>query len=602
MTQGNRPWESDKGATLIMLASALVFLMGIAAMAVDLAALRFDRRADRLASDAAVTAGAIAIDPLAGSDAAAACQIAWEYLLLNLEDEGGSISPPACSTVFAGSCGNPLVAREATASAGPYTIEITHPVPDGHELMAGQAIDPDIDGGSCQRLGVSVQRTREYAFARVMGFDTGSTYVRSVARIAVKPGEGELVPLLVLEPISCDALLTSGQGKVTVSYFMDTPGYIVVDSDGSKTSNPNRCGNNIWTIDSTGTQNGWIRAIDVPPPDSIPAAILSYALSGAPGANPIRSYDPSDTTSPVDPGDISDPTEPAYTWFRLYPTPIGTTRRITRAPIDWRYNCKSSYPDYPLDLSNPGVGIPVDPCPNTPAPLIDQHVAAYGEPVGNPPMGFQRWTQLLDGTPRYPCTVDGTTWPLPSIDESGDWWVDCPGGLIVNGKTVTLSDGNVVLDGNIDLRSDGQLHVNPSPSSDHFVFVREGDLIKGAQSTIALTQTFVYLDNGRIDLVGGGTGGVFWTAPLAGNFEDLALWAEAPLIYQIGGQAVNTLVGTFFTPFGNPFTLTGQGGQFQTDAQFITRRLEVKGLGEVRMHPDPERSTKIPIRGVMLIR
>ena len=87
-----------------------------------------------------------------------------------------------------------------------------------------------------------------------------------------------------------------------------------------------------------------------------------------------------------------------------------------------------------------------------------------------------------------------------------------------------------------------------------------------------------------------------------GNFEDLALWSESPLEHRIGGQAGNTLTGTFFVPFSDPFVLTGQAGQFQTDAQFVTRRLEVTGQGEVKMHPDPDRSTLIPIREVRLIR
>ncbi|MGH8912681.1 MAG: hypothetical protein ACRDVD_09220, partial [Acidimicrobiia bacterium] len=105
----------------------------------------------------------------------------------------------------------------------------------------------------------------------------------------------------------------------------------------------------------------------------------------------------------------------------------------------------------------------------------------------------------------------------------------------------------------------------------------------------------------RVDL-GGGSGGLVWTAPLDGDFEDLALWAEADLPFIIGGQAGNELTGTFFTPLSNPFTLAGQAGQFQTSAQFLTRRLDVGGLGEVVMTPDPERSTKIPTLAVRLIR
>jgi hypothetical protein len=113
----------------------------------------------------------------------------------------------------------------------------------------------------------------------------------------------------------------------------------------------------------------------------------------------------------------------------------------------------------------------------------------------------------------------------------------------------------------------------------------------------------VFLQDGVLDM-DGGSGGLTWTAPLLpiSNFEDLALWSENPDLHSIGGQSGNILTGTFFTPFASPFKLTGQAGQFQTDAQFITRRLEVTGLGEVRMHPDPDRSTPIPIKEVRLIR
>jgi hypothetical protein len=348
--------------------------------------------------------------------------------------------------------------------------------------------------------------------------------------------------------------------------------------------------------------------------------ILSYALSGALGSNPARAYDASDLTDALVPDvDITDPVEllMPQTWFRLFPTPSFTSGRITRSAIDHRYNCKLAYPDYPLDLNDPGLGgIPISPCLEAEATHIEDLETAYGAPAGVPPMGaFQRWTTNLDGTPRYPCRVDDTTFPLGiTISVSGDWWIDeCPGGLIIGGAddpdtpeieswTVEFNAGNLVVDGNIDLRAEGILLVNPSPSSDQVVFIRYGgELLKRAQSSISLEQTFVFLQNGRID-IGAGDGGLIWTAPLAGNFEDLALWSESPDEHQIGGQAGNTLTGTFFTPFASPFSLSGQGGQFQTDAQFITRRLQVSGQGVVSMHPDPDRSTPIPIKEVRLIR
>jgi hypothetical protein len=281
--------------------------------------------------------------------------------------------------------------------------------------------------------------------------------------------------------------------------------------------------------------------------------------------------------------DISDPTEPVASYFRLYPKPVGVSRRITRAPIDWRYNCKSGYPDY-LGM------VPIADCPDTPAAHIDSLAAtrATGDMTA---LGFTRWTSSNSCTPAGNVTVS-----------TGNWWIDCPGGFIVNGVDVVFQGGDVVFDGDIDLRSTGTLAINADKPGDSVVVVRAGgDLLKGAQSAIDMERTFVYLVDGKVDLVGG-TGGLVWSAPTGGVFEDLALWSESPVSHQIGGQAGNTLTGTFFTPLADPFSLTGQGGQFQTDAQFLSRRLEVKGLGEVRMKPDPDRQTLIPIREVRLIR
>lgn len=579
----NRDQSKDRGASLILLTLALMLLLGTAAVAIDLAALRLDIRADRLATDASVTAAVAQISPFNASGTQQACQTAWDYALVNLEDEGAVITPPDC-TVFAGTC-DPAVTRQTTGDAPPYSITITQPVPDDDPLMGSQDLDPQIDGVACQRIAVTIERVREHRFAQLIGFDSGTTEVTSVARSATEPGEDEIVPLLLLDPIGCEALFTSGQGKVTVSYndTTDTPGIIIVDSDGSDCGAPNP-----YSIDSMGNQKGWIRAIPVPGED-IPSAILSYAQSGIGSANPSASYDPGDLTDPVNPADITDLTEPAISWFRLYPKPTPTYERITRAPIDWRYNCKSGYPVYPLDLGDPGLGgIEVADCPFPSAPYIDNHIASYGS--GNP-AGYQIWS--IDGP--YPCDVGAMV-----ITVSGNWLVDCPSGLIVNGGTVTF-DGNVIFTGGIDLRSDSTMVVNSANTSDVFIYLRSGTILKRAQSSLTLNRTFAYLANGAVDLRAG-DGGLTWTAPTGGNFEDLALWSEAALVHAIGGQAGNTLTGTFFTPLAEPFSLTGQAGQFQFQAQFITRRLEVKGQGEVKMTPDPDKTTPIPARAVKLIR
>ena len=195
----------------------------------------------------------------------------------------------------------------------------------------------------------------------------------------------------------------------------------------------------------------------------------------------------------------------------------------------------------------------MDGCTGTDPPHVDNLRSQYGGSM-NPPGFFQRWTDTYD------CSVTGP------IVESGDWWIDCDDFIVQDGA-VTFENGDLVFNGGVEVRSFGELHINPSPADDHIVYLRSGDLTKGAQSTLTMTQIFVYMESGRVDLGGGaGADSLTWTAPLAGNFEDLALWAEAELVFQIGGQSGNSLTGTFFTPLADPFTLTGQGGQFQTSA------------------------------------
>lgn len=574
--------NSERGASLVFIAGAMVLLLGTAAVAVDLAALRHDRRADRLAADAAVTAGASAIEPFSGSNAAVACQIAWDYLMTNLEDEGAPTAPN-CAT-FASACTPAMAARVANASAPPYTFEIVHPVPDAHWMMGGQAINSTIDGVQCQRLGVKITRTRDYTFASAIGIDTGSTEVRSVARIKPDVGAGDVVPLVVLEPYDCDALTADGQGKITVSYFMDSPGVIVTDSDGSGVCGPSKP--YIIDVKANGFRR-WIRALPVPGPSGAKSAILAYALSGEPGAVASRAYNPSDLTTALDPAAV-DPADPIESRFQLWPRPTFRSQRVTRAPIDHRYNCKATYPLY--------LGLTIAPCGGG-STYIDTHQTDYGEPPGVQPMGFtQRWVPDIDSD----CQVGASE----NYTVTGDIWINCIGTLEINGGSVNINGGNAVFDGGLELKSDGSFAMNAGGSSDQWAFLREGgNVTKVAQASIEFNRTFVYLEDGFIDLVGG-AGGLVWTAPTdtSYRFEDLALWSESSDPHELGGQSGNTLTGTFFTPYANPFILKGQAGQLQTDAQFLTRKLFVDGFTEVLMKPDPETSTLIPIRGVALIR
>jgi hypothetical protein len=570
----------------------MMLLLGAAALVIDLASLRYDMRADRLASDAAAVAGADAIEPFSGSNAVEACEIAWDYLLLNIEDEETPI-PPNCAT-FSTAC-NPLDERIAPASAPPYTFEIVHPVPDLHQMMGDQDLNTEVDGVACQRLGVRVRRVRDFTFGATIGFDTGTTDVHSVGRIRVNVGEGDVVPLVVLEPYDCNALLADGQGKITVAHFEDSPGVIVTDSDGSgdcSSSKPY-----IMEVQANGNKR-WIRALPVPGADGAKSAILAYALSGRPGTDPSRAYNPSDLTTPLDPGTVN-PADPPESRFQLYPEPTFRSIRVTRSPIDHRYNCQGIYPDY--------LGLTIAPCTGAEATYIDDHQTANGGPAGVQPTGFtQQWVPDIDTD----CAVGSGE----SYDVSDHIWVNCPDNLVINGGSVRILEGNAVFDGGLELKSNGSFEMNLSAQDDYWAFFRGdigpperlGNITKVAQASIKFNRTFVYLEHGFIDLVGG-AGGLVWTAPadvldLDYPFEDLALWSEYEGEFELGGQSGNVLTGTFFTPYADSFVLKGQSGQLQTDAQFFTRKLTVDGFTEVLMKPDPTTSTLVPIRGVALIR
>lgn len=223
----------------------------------------------------------------------------------------------------------------------------------------------------------------------------------------------------------------------------------------------------------------------------------------------------------------------------------------------------------------------------------------FGGPaaIGIPPAGYAQWTTFYD------CSYQPSD---PDIAVTGNWWIDCPGGLTIS-NNITFSGGSIVADGPIEVGG-GSLTINSGAPRDEIVYLRSGRLYKVAQAALSMEQTFVHLADGWIDF-GGGSGSLTWTAPIggttnaaAGRFEDLALWSESRHVHALGGQSGNQLEGTLFTPNADPFVLTGQSGQFQTAAQFLTRRLEVKGQGEVSMHPDPDRITLIPVRDVRLIR
>ena len=146
------------------------------------------------------------------------------------------------------------------------------------------------------------------------------------------------------------------------------------------------------------------------------------------------------------------------------------------------------------------------------------------------------------------------------------------------------------------------MSINPTGATTTIVYVRSGGISKTAQAVLSLNKTSVVLQSGAVNL-GGGSGGLTWIAPhdAASPYDNLALWSESAAGHQMGGQTALTLEGVFFMP-NAAFTFAGQGAQYQTTAQFVSRTLTASGQGTLLIKPDPDRGITIPVVGLHLIR
>ncbi|MFL6069904.1 MAG: hypothetical protein ACJ72Y_01300, partial [Actinomycetes bacterium] len=333
--------REDHGAYAVLYGLVVVVIVMTVATVVDLSSMREDRRVERLATDAAATAGAVKLNALAGvADAQAACQEAWRFLKVNLP--GASTATASCPTsTFPGrftSC--PAAARSATAAAGPWQVTITWPVPDANTLMTDpnvtgrgsyqQPRDPEIDGSDpCGRLGVTVERRRDFLFAGVAGFSGASTANSSVARAELRGQVVQEFPLVVLDQHGCQVLLASGSmtqdATIRVLNNGITPGRLAMDTaaDDTNASSPG-CGN---SNQYAAMVNGGGKIVALNGTSGSPGLLLSHATDLAKAAS-------ASDVCPVG-------TDPATITRGICPRPQSYLM-ITRKYWDWQYHCTAA--------------------------------------------------------------------------------------------------------------------------------------------------------------------------------------------------------------------------------------------------------------------
>jgi Putative Flp pilus-assembly TadE/G-like len=300
--------QRDRGAYAILYATLLTVMVGIAALVLDLANLRLDRRENRAAADSAAIAAAAELGQAASSPRDA-CEKAMHYAEANL----GITTPGAntCAATFpvaeaqvtaACAAGTKLVAEDIASyppGSAPdrdnFRIEISWPVPDDDRLMT----DPDRensttivqgvsakDGKPCARMGVEVIQRGEFVFAGIFGFSGQTTSSHSVGLTRVGETGDVPAPLVVLDRNSCDALVVGGGGSVVVAADPggDFGGTITIDSDGS--GGDVGC-NGGKTVISAPSNNNHLWALDSPTGQEAQVQVFASAFTAQAPVRPV---------------------------------------------------------------------------------------------------------------------------------------------------------------------------------------------------------------------------------------------------------------------------------------------------------------------------
>lgn len=573
---------TDRGASMMLVAMTLFLLLGASAIAVDLAAMRLDRSADQKVTDSAASAGALAVLAGTGQDG---CVAALEYVAINAQGID-SIDTSGCFTDIPASC-DPTADLSHKVEVGRFEVTYTYPVPNGHQLMTSaqlgaptQAVVAD-DREPCERVGVQIRAEHQGLFAQVLGFDRGTTTVHTVAAAFLPGLDGPPLNLVVLDRFGsdgCGALVVQGNGGVIVEKIIDPdtgdefPGVAAADSDASA-----GCSGADPSVIRIDGNNSLLRAdgppgcpTEVTPGTGLGCGEIMSLAPGTPDCAPEACQPGAGGGNPPIPNVI---------------TPMAG--RLTRAQIDHEYNCWGNYASprsgvsWAVHALTTGNEQDIEGCTTGEPDHIYSLINSVGQngPVG----GYTEWNAVHG----QPCEVPSSG---PPISISGNTRIDCDDFIVRKG--VTITGGNVVFDGNVNVTSDGNFTIDNSGGSADFAFFRSGTLIKDGQADLTILDTMVYMSRTSRVAMSGGAGSLTWVAPNSGRFKDLALWSDSALLHEWAGQADLVMVGVFFSPWATA-DYSGTSGQNQTDAQWVADKLVARGQGKLVVTPKFEFPFKV---------
>lgn len=618
---------AEDGAVAITTAILLTVLVLMAAIVIDIGYLRIEHRDSQTVVDMAVAAGGFELGQ--SSDREAACNMAWSYVVNNLDEVADNEPQPGghnCSTQFSGTCDNdPLVpadVMDVPLAGGDIRVIITMPVHELHHTMqpTRQALEPDRDGTPCERIAVEIRRTRTHTLAGVAGFEEGSSLASAVARRMNVGDAGRFVSLVVLDRGHCQTIRANGGGTMEVANYVDPltgqvhPGTITVDSA------PPSCGSQkVFDLDGGGTRI------------TAEGEIFSYGL-GEGGTPPDSVYYNSDVTS----GKLSPRPEPG---------PL-----VRRDTIDHRYNCESTEDRYdesgdepfrPVTtfVTDPSISHPgVPACGNPQSSYIldlyefvsgaiddvedddddgfvdnnapdgqtaaEEFAAAGFEVYGDNEAGEDvNGNGVLDPgedtngngvlDPPEPCN-DANVVSAPTQIK---WYFDCATTRIRGGDEINIHTAEmVVFRGGVDVDAGTPTGIlttnsafpttgtNTSAAPDAAVVIWDGDL--QVQGQINATRSFVYINTGTLDKTGGGN--LFMTPPCGGPAPCTPDVPEESPACSTGGayptpscfEDLSIWQNGFGTSPSDKFNLGGNGGLTIVGSIFVPNALvHVHGTG-----------------------
>lgn len=639
---------ADAGAFAILYAVLVVVLLGMAAIVVDFASVREDRRLGRSATDSAALGGAEFLNAQAvgGGSPYTACLRAWKYLASTLQVAApagtcGSFAayntPASLSTCSA--AGTQPAEIDDDRTVGNRTFRVAWPIPKSggtgfltSDIAPGnvtQTFAPGVDGPTagtdwgCDRLGVAMFENAKFALGQVLGYSGTSTQVHSVARYNPTGGPAEAVAALnVLETTDCPTLRVTGGGKAIVGPTLDNgvvvgPGIIAVESDGL--GGPCKSTTTAITLNGSGSS---LCAASNP---------LNPLGTNCDGLGTIRSY-------AIDTGGSGyNPNDAPPNGVTLRPRPINEGSTYGWTPVTKKYGCEviACVPNGPnyislLKAKLGGSGIPSSNYAGSAAPYVDPFPGAFTD------------------VSAYFCPKTPAALPVGGF-VPGNYYVSCT--LDTAGRTVIFKGGTLVVDGGL-VNASGCFVMNaptctptivnagtssasitPAPARDALVYLRGDGFDIGDR--LMMPQTFVFQAGSATSLNVKTTTPVFWTAPGAGTvtsgrttleqacfvaspspgavdqsclnsrFSRLAYWSEYAASTtkpdNFGGQGSLSLVGVFFTPRA-ALNLTGGSGYSAASAQFWARYLDINGTGTLVLSPDARSAIASPTGLVTLIR